>query len=92
MHIVQTGKSYKSKSDYYVILKSKTGLKRDYWRHIETFQTLEEIAQYFVRIQNFYSESFINKFKYKVLLRSLICKDDVVPSQEFMLLRIKHGF
>jgi hypothetical protein len=91
MEIVEKGTGYNSSWDQYVILKSKTGMKRDHWRLIESAATLDEIGRYFVRLQG-YDKVYKDKFKYKVVFRHNTIKDTVVPSKEIMLLRIKHGF
>jgi len=91
MEIVEKGTGYNSSWDHYVILKSKTGMKRDHWRLIETASTLDEIGKYFVRLQG-YDKAYKNKFKYKVMFRHNTVKDTMVPPKEIMLLRIKHGF
>lgn len=91
MEIVETGKDHKCTRNQYVILKSKTGLKRDRWSFIECAATLDEIGRYFVRLQS-YDNVYKGKFKYQVVFRRNIITDTMVPSKEIMLLRIKHGF
>ena len=91
MEIVEKGTGHNSTRDQYVILKSKTGMKRDHWTFIETAATLDEIGRYLVRLQS-YDNTYKGKFKYKVVFRRNITKDTMVSSKEIMLLRIKHGF
>lgn len=91
MEIVEIGKNDKCTRNHYVILKSKTGLKRDHWSFIECAATLDEIGRYFVRLQS-YDNAYKGKFKYKVVFRRNITTDTMVPSEKIMLLRIKHGF
>jgi hypothetical protein len=91
MEIVEKGTNYNSSWDQYVILKSKTGMKRDHWRVIESGHSLDEIALYFIRLKS-YDETYKGKYKYKVMRRHNTIKDTMVPAKEIMLLRIKHGF
>ena len=79
---------YKTVKQYYTLLHSKIGMKRSHWCLIDTFDTLDEVAEHL----HFSKRWSYDGFKYKIMMRTDTIEDVMVDPKEIMLMRMKHGF
>ena len=92
MNIVESGTDYNKKTKHYIIMCSKTGLKRDRWNVVSSYYTLDEVGKHLERSQVRNEEHRISDlYKYKILLRHNTIKDTMISREELMVFRIKHG-
>ena len=92
MNIVENGTGYNKKTKHYIIMCSKTGLKRDRWNVVSSYYTLDEVGKHLEKSQARNEEHRISDlYKYKILIRRNIINDTMISPKELMIFRIKHG-
>jgi hypothetical protein len=93
MQIVEKSTKFESIRYSYAVFRSKTGMKRDNWVHLESFASLEEVGSYLKRVYNRYNypdDDYLSKFKFKVMLREQTIKCTIVSPKELMVMRMKY--
>jgi hypothetical protein len=91
MEIVLESPTKKFNKKFYAIFRSKKGMKRDNWVHIDSYELLEDLVKRLKTLNNIYDESYTERYKYKIVYVQQISKHTAVCPKQLMVERIKHG-